>query len=456
MKTPRFRAVARSCIALSGFSLAAAGDVSAVKPPTQPGNGVGSTDQDGGDGSPPSQAQTPEERIRALEERLRELEAASAAREEEDELEKLLRAAEAGSPPAVPRPVTSASALNPRISVVPDFTALFKEVSGDDDELAAVFGDLFEEGNPFDLREVEVDFRAPVSPEADAVAILAIGEDEAAFEEAFLQIHELPWDLQAKIGRFKLGFGRANVVHGHDQPLMDRPLVHQVLFGAEGAAVDGVSLSRPLYRAEPGEWIPTWSDLTVEVFNAANDESPLFGAEPHQEVAAAARWKNYWQIDDFDDVELGVSGLAIGDAPSDEQGSSKVLGIDATWRRKDPVPGSYRDWLVQAEVLGSTVETGADDVSALGAYLLVQRRIDPQRYVGVRLDTAESPLVKDAELLGVAPYLTWYLNEFLRLRLEYQFVSGETADADAHANTFGLQLMWVFGAHPPEPYWVTR
>lgn len=397
-----------------------------------------------------------EARIAALEARLRELEAMRAAEAEQDELEKLLRAAEAGSPPAVPRPTTSANALNPSISVIPDFTALFKQVSGDDEQLAEVFEELFEEGNPFSLREVEIEFRAPVSPEADAVAILAVGEEETAFEEAFLHLHDLPWDLAAKVGRFKLGFGRANVVHNHDQPLMDRPLVHQVLFGPEGTAVDGVSITRPLYRGEASTVAPTWTDLTVEITNAANEESPLFGTEPHQEIAVAGRLKNFWQIDEHQDLEIGASGLAIGDAPDDEQGASKALGVDVTYRKKDPVPGSFRDWLVQAEVIGSEVEGLEEDVSALGAYLLLQRRIDAQRYAGIRLDTAESPVVEGAELWGVAPYLTWYLNEFLRLRLQYQYVRGEAAEFDAHANSFGLQLTWVFGAHPPEPYWVNK
>lgn len=403
-----------------------------------------------------SNESTQEARIAALEARLRELEATRAAQAEEDELDRLLRAAEAGSPPAVPRPSTSASALNPLISVIPDFTALFQQVSGDDEELAAVFGEMFEEGNPFSLREIEVEFRAPVSPEADAVAILAVGEEETAFEEAFLHLHDLPWELSAKVGRFKLGFGRANAIHNHDQPLMTRPLVHQVLFGTEGTAVDGVSITKPLYKGESSTLAPTWTDITVEVTNAANEEFPLFGSEAHQEIALATRLKSFWQIDEHSDLEVGASGLAVGDSPDDEQGEATALGLDLTYRKKDSVPGSFADWLVQAEVIGSEVEGLEDDVSALGAYLLVQRRIDAQRYVGLRLDTAESPLVEDTELFGVAPYLTWYLNEFLRLRLQYQYLQGEAAEFDARANSLGLQLTWVFGAHPPEPYWVNK
>jgi hypothetical protein len=406
--------------------------------------------------SPSDPATSYEQRIAALEARLREMEAQQAAAAEQDELDKLLRAAEAGAPPTVPRPQVNANALNPQISVIPDFTALFKQVSGDDEALVAAFGELFEEGNPFALREVEVDFRAPVSPDADAVAILAVGEEETAFEEAYLDLHDLPWDLRAKVGRFKLGFGRANALHQHDQPTIDRALVHQLVFGPEGTSVDGVSLSRPLYRGEPGGLAPSWTDLTVEVTNAANEESPLFGTEAHQEVAVAGRLKNYWEIDEHSDFEAGVSGLAIGDAPDDERGDSTALGLDLTYRLRDEVPGSFRDWIFQAEVIGSEVNGFADDVSALGGYLLVQRRLDAQRYLGIRLDQAESPTMEGADLFGVTPYFTWYLNEFLRLRLQYQYVEGNTDEGDGHSDSIGLQLTWVFGAHPPEPYWVNK
>lgn len=405
-----------------------------------------------------------EERIQALEKRLAELESAAKTQHEQDELDALLKQAEAAGPPPVARPSTQQSVLNPKISVIPDFTGFYHKVTGDN-EVADAFPGLFEEDNPFDLRSVDVEFRAPVSPGADAVAILGVGEEEAAFEEAYVVLHDLPWDLKAKVGRFKLGFGRMNVIHNHDLPQTDRPLVHRLVFGDEGTSGDGVSLSRPLYSNDPGSWLPTWSDITVEVVNAANEESPLFGTEAHQEVAAVARWKNFWQIDDHQDLESGISTMQIGDSPESTHGQVGAYGLDLTWRYKDPVPGSFRDWLVQAEVIRTSVENGhpsvknpepSEDVDALGEYLTVQRRLDEQHYLGVRLDHAESPQIEDADVYGITPYLTWYMNEFLRLRLQYQYLNGSVDHAESHSHALGFQLTWVFGAHPPEPYWVNK
>jgi hypothetical protein len=53
------------------------------------------------------------------------------------------------------------------------------------------------------------------------------------------------------------------------------------------------------------------------------------------------------------------------------------------------------------------------------------------------------------EVWGVSPYLTWYWSEFLRFRVEYQHKQGDTPVED----TFWFQVDWVFGAHPPHPYW---
>ena len=69
-------------------------------------------------------------------------------------------------------------------------------------------------GNRFNLRETELDLRGAVSPRADGVLVIAIGEEiedpfgdvdvgiEFEIEEAYLNIHTLPKDLSLKVGKF--------------------------------------------------------------------------------------------------------------------------------------------------------------------------------------------------------------------------------------------------------------
>lgn len=393
-----------------------------------------------------------EARIQALEAEMLTMKESREQAAQQDELDALLREAEGSSPPPIDRPNVQANALNPAISVIPDFAV---RLESHDRKAAQVFGELFQEKNPFSLRETELDLRAAVSPAADAVAILAIGDEGTAFEEAYITLHSLPYDLQAKIGRFKLNFGRANTVHNHDLPQIDRPAVHRLVFGDEGTSVDGVSVSKPLYTNDPGDLLPTYSDITVELSNAANDESPLFGRGAKQEVAGDVRWKNFWQITPNSDLEAGVSALFTGENRFGDQ-SSQALGADLTLRINDPDPSTSRNWLIQTEVIGTKVGRQDDSVTALGSYLTVQRQLTPNTYTGLRLDAAESPLRRDAGIWGAVPYYTWYVNEFLRLRVQYQYMHGTNGNDSAVAQGLGIQLTWVFGAHPPEPYWVNR
>ena len=401
-----------------------------------------------------------EERIRALETLLKQMQSEQRQQHEEDELDELLRLAEASGPPPVARPSANPSLMNPSISVIPEFVARFGDVSidGDPAPIHEAFPELFEETDPFALHHTEISFRAAVSPEADAVAIVGLGHEEVHVEEAYLTFHSLPWGLAAKVGKFLVDFGRVNRLHGHDMPQNDRPLVHRLLFGHEGFSSPGISLSKMLFTAPAEGLLPTYSELTVEAINSTNHESPLLGEDPDYTPAVNARLKNFWQLTPNADLEGGLSLFASPNSPAGEHHQTTALGADLTWRWDDPEPGSSDAWLVQAEAIGSSVDVsaGSGAVNALGGYLTVQNQFDPQWYAGVRLDAAQSPTMEDASIFGASPYLTHYLNEFIRFRLQYDLRSADAADSSATSHGLACQLTWVFGAHPPHPYWVNQ
>jgi hypothetical protein len=54
-----------------------------------------------------------------------------------------------------------------------------------------------------------------------------------------------------------------------------------------------------------------------------------------------------------------------------------------------------------------------------------------------------------------AAFLTYYTTEFLRLRLGYEHTKSDVAEMDG-LDTGWLELNFVFGSHPVEPYWVNR
>ena len=93
-------------------------------------------------------------------------------------------------------------------------------------------------------------------------------------------------------------------------------------------------------------------------------------------------------------------------------------------------------------------------------YAFGQYQFKRDWYSGVRFDYTEFP---DSDVFGagdsewaLSPYVSYYLTEFIRLRLEYQhreFASGVGRD-DEDNLFFGLTF--AIGSHPTHPYWVNR
>jgi hypothetical protein len=106
-----------------------------------------------------------------------------------------------------------------------------------------------------------------------------------------------------------------------------------------------------------------------------------------------------------------------------------------------------------AEAIYGDVDTSRTDTQhALGAYVLAQQQINRDYYAGVRLDWTQNPLDDQQEVWAVSPYVSWYWSEFLRFRVEYQHKGGDVKDED----TLYFQCTFIYGAHPPHPYWAMR
>src|SRR6185503_7512873 len=126
-----------------------------------------------------------------------------------------------------------------------------------------------------------------------------------------------------------------------------------------------------------------------------------------------------------------------------------LFGGDLTLIHTDP-SGGFNNQLLQAEFIHGLVdqEGGSTDRS-WGAYVLGQQQFNKDWYAGTRLDWTENPNDPGSDVWGVSPYVSWYWSEFLRFRLEFQHKEGDVPDE----NVVMFQVTWIFGAHPPHPYW---
>lgn len=422
-----------------------------------------------------------EERLRRAEQRLDELEQQLKARDAKiaelelpppappatqpsgvDDIERtkaeVLRDIESRSPAAMlDRTVAS---FTPDVAVITDFVA---SVSGPDDRDNEAY-------NRFDVREAELDLRAPVDSRADGVLIVSFerdvhnpifpeaGEDEEEegvessvnLEEAYLFLHDfgVP-NLTAKLGRFHVRFGRQNLLHLHDVPTTDPPFVNQAFLAPEALTDAGLSLS---YVIPPRYTFDQYVEVIAEAITGegAESESPTLAGDLSVD-SPAVNLHVLWNTDVTRDVnlELGASWLT-GHTDADNANDLQLFGIDATLLLADP-SGGFNNRLLQAEAIYGHLDAGGGN-HAVGAYLLGQQQLDKDWYVGIRFDWTENPTDDTAEAWGITPYVSWYWSEMLRFRASYQHRDGDVEATDA----VWLQATWIFGAHPAHPYWSMR
>jgi hypothetical protein len=393
------------------------------------------------------------------------------AREEDQrrirELEATLKMAYAAENPNE-QPVTNEAAswlggatgqgnlLNPQITA---FLDMGGSLSTDGDNKAR---------NRFNFREAEVDLRAAVSPRADGVLVVAIGEEiedpfgdvkidtEFKLEEGYLDVHTLPWDLALRTGKFRSGFGRNNLLHTHDLPQVTRPLAVQAFFGPEGLSTLGASLSWLV----PNPW-DRYLELTAQVVNAdGGADSPILAGPGADNPAALSHLKYFQDVGETGSFELGSSFLYSQGSGSRKDGYT--LGADLTWMWRDPDRPDFRSFLLQAELFwsNSDFEDVSDDNDKWGLYAFGQYQFAQNWYAGVRYDYTDlldfEPMRKTDSAWGVSSYLSWYLNEALRLRLEYQHLDRDLIGGDDSEEALLLGMTFYIGAHPPHPYWVNR
>lgn len=325
--------------------------------------------------------------------------------------------------------------------------------------------------NRFDVREVELDLRAAVDPRADAVVILAFERDvenpvfpgdepaegpesSVSIEEAFLSLHDfgVP-NLTAKLGRFHVRFGRQNMLHLHDLPTANVPFVNQAFLAPESLTDAGLSLS---YVLPPNLVGGQYIELIGEVIageGGSSAESPTLGGDLTVD-SPAFNLHALWNADVAPNWNLELGGSYLWGRREAQHGVDvHLFGGDVTLIRTDPT-GKFFNQLFQAEAIYGMVDQseGGDTQDALGAYVLAQQQLNRDWYAGLRLDWTEDPNNDGTEAWGVSPYVSWYWSEFLRFRLEYQHKAG---DVPTENNLF-FQATWIFGAHPPHPYWSMR
>ena len=82
-------------------------------------------------------------------------------------------------------------------------------------------------------------------------------------------------------------------------------------------------------------------------------------------------------------------------------------------------------------------------------------KLDQNLYVGVRYDWLEELADASQETQTLGAFVTYYTTEFLRFRVGLEHNWSDLAELDGSDTGF-VELNFIYGSHPAEPYWVNR
>jgi hypothetical protein len=370
-----------------------------------------------------------EARIAALEARLAELEAGEKA----DELEALRRAAAQAAGTSPGTPPSGDATEGPTVGRERNLNRLNPEIS----VTGIVLANSADPGrNEIQAQEFELDLQAALDPFSRMRVTLALREEGVEIEEGYLHYNSLPGSMDLSVGKFRQRWGLLNRQHRHALPQSDYPLAYQALFGEEGLAQTGLSLSWLL----PKLWASS-NELSLEITNGENDIA--FAGEFFEDFSFLGRFSNYWDLSPAAYFEWGLSGIA-GKTAWD--GSNRVYGTDFSYRWSPPARAKYRGILWRTELLWSEKEDELGQwQDSWGGYSYLEGLVLRNLYLGARVDRAADPLAPDDYRWGVLPYITWWQSEYVRLRGEYGYYRHEPTGEDE--NRFTLQLTWAAGPH---------
>ncbi len=252
----------------------------------------------------------------------------------------------------------AAKALNPDISVVGDFVGA---VGGNTPPSPATL-------QPFpslEMHESEIGMQAIIDPYARGDFFISFGEEGVNVEEGYITFTALPAGFVAKVGKMRSVFGKVNMMHNHVLPWVDRPLVNTNLVGGEDGIDDaGISLEH-IIPAPKGIFL----DATGQVFRG--DSADVFQQSQRSDVSTVEHLRAYRDITESTNLDLGVSyarGHNNGTTAQPGDFITQLYGIDATVRWKPLRRSIYHSFVGRSELVWSQRQQFPNAQKAFGFY----------------------------------------------------------------------------------------
>ncbi len=348
------------------------------------------------------------------------------------------------SPVSIPRQQPGGpglAAFNPEIGVVADMLGQLSESSKEGD------------GNDkLSVREIELIFGHPIDPYSRFDSTITFSDFEnSGIEEAYITHWGLPGEIKAKLGRMRPKIGKASAVHSDVLDTVDEPLVVQRYVGNEGLFRTGLELSGFL----PTPWTAVTHELTVGTMEGGVGEGGQLFGETRRRPSFYAHLKNFWDISDTSNLELGTTYL-VGSKDADARFEVNAFGFDATLIHyltpANKLKFQNELYLQDRKESFSIADDGTRTTfnrNPWGLYSLLDYRVSPRLGVGGRFDYVEpidlnpKTSARDADTAW-SGYLTFYQSEFSRWRLQFRHTNFAAGGDD---NALFAQGTVAIGVH---------
>jgi hypothetical protein len=239
--------------------------------------------------------------------------------------------------------IVFAQTKNPDISVITDFRTFIHN----DKLRSATKGKL-----NIDLQSMELAIQGYLNPYARADIYIAKHgtEGEIEIEEACATfLRGLPFGINMKAGKYLIDFGKLNTLHPHVYSFVDRPLIHQLYFGEDGLNDIGINANILLPTGDiytnfsvnvlKGNYVESHTHVSEEVPD--HDEE----SNEYQPLGFSSRFSSHFQITDYSNLELGVSGLT-GIHDKEFKLRHYLAGLDLKYKWR---PNRYQSLTIQTE-----------------------------------------------------------------------------------------------------------
>ena len=340
---------------------------------------------------------------------------------------------EAPAPAPTPGPSTAGAVnptfFNPAIAVIGNF-------------LASAGHNPVQPSPAFQVEESEVSFQAIVDPYARADLFLSFNNNGVEVEEGYVTFLNLPWQTQAKAGKFKVQFGKVNTLHLHVLPWVDEPLpIDNILISPDTWEAEGISVSKVIEL--PGD---TFSEVYAQVLDGTS--GVLFIGPSKSDLTYNGQYRLFRDFGDDHNLELGFS-YAYGHNGTSLTNTTALQNAHMVYRWKPLQGNPYRSLIIRSEYFWSQREQPDGTQKAQGLFAGADWQLGRRWFTGARYEFSDRAVDAALRDKGVAATLTFMPSEFSMLRAEYRY--REYAPG-IKANEGFLQIQFAIGAHGAHPF----